>query len=64
MIKTFKRLPFRDFHTIKILDGYDNQNKSLSLFVNNYLRENKAIGSKDRLEVLKNVYDIIRYKLI
>jgi 16S rRNA (cytosine967-C5)-methyltransferase len=64
MIKTFKRLPFRDFHTIKILDGYDIQNKSLSLFVNNYLRENKALGSKDRLEILKNVYDIIRYKLL
>jgi 16S rRNA (cytosine967-C5)-methyltransferase len=53
-------LNFRDYHTLKILDSYSTSRLPLDLLIRNYLKTNKAIGSKDRNQICKNIYYIIR----
>lgn len=56
------RLPFRHYHIIQILEGFDTQNLPLDYFLSNYFRANKAIGSKDRGFIAETVYDLIRWR--
>lgn len=55
-------LPFRHYHIIQILEGFDVQNLPLDHFLSNYFRSNKSIGSKDRGFIAEAVYDMIRWR--
>lgn len=53
-------LNFRCYHTLKILDLYDQSKLPLDSLIRDYLKNNKAIGSKDRNYICKNIYFIIK----
>ena len=53
---------FRKHHLTAILSTYDLKKGSLDLFLSNYFRHNRAIGSKDRKEILSHVYTYFRFK--
>lgn len=55
-------LPFRDYHVLQILDGYENQSYPLDLFISHYFRENKSLGSKDRGAIAEVIYSMIRWQ--
>lgn len=54
--------PFRQFHILSILNGYEGQTLPLDLFMRNYFRLNKALGSKDRAYIAETSYAMIRWK--
>lgn len=54
--------PFRQYHVLSVLNGYDQQTLPLDLFLNNYFRSHKALGSKDRGFVAETVYAMMRWK--
>lgn len=54
--------PFRQFHLIAILEGYEQQNLPLDLCVRNYFRDHKAIGSKDRGYIAETLYALLRWR--
>lgn len=53
-------LNFRSYHTLQILELYDKSSIALDSLIRGYLKKNKAIGSKDRNQICKNIYSIIR----
>lgn len=53
-------LSFRDYHTLNILNSFATKNQPLDALIRSYLRLHKAIGSKDRNHICKNIYFIIR----
>lgn len=53
-------LNFRFYHTLQILSLYDKSNLPLDSLIRDYLKNNKAIGSKDRNHICKNIYFLIR----
>jgi 16S rRNA (cytosine967-C5)-methyltransferase len=53
-------LNFRSYHTLQILDLYDKSKLPLDSLIRDYLKNNKAIGSKDRNQICKNIYFLIR----
>jgi 16S rRNA C967 or C1407 C5-methylase (RsmB/RsmF family) len=55
-------LPFRDYHILQILDGYENQGLPLDLFISHYFRANKSLGSKDRGAIAEVIYSMIRWQ--
>jgi len=54
------RLPFREFHILEILHGWEG-NSPLDLWLSNYFRDHKAIGSKDRAYIADTLYGLIRW---
>ena len=56
--------PFRDYHLDKFLDYWESQGGPLDATLANYFRENKALGSKDRLEIGEKVYSHVRWQLL
>lgn len=56
--------PFREHHIIQALEGYDQQHLPLDLFLSNYFREHKALGSKDRGYIAETIYSMIRWKAL
>ena len=42
---------FRKNHILKILNEFEKLNIPLDVFLSNYFRKNKSIGSKDRKEI-------------
>lgn len=54
--------PFRQFHILSILKGYDQQSLPLDLFLRDYFRLHKALGSKDRGYIAEASYAMIRWK--
>ena len=58
------KLTFRDYHSTMVLKEYSEQNKTIKLFLSEYFRKNKSIGSKDRKEIADNIYNILRYKIL
>lgn len=54
--------PFRQFHILSILNGYDEQTLPLDLFMRNYFRVHKALGSKDRAYIAETSYAMIRWR--
>lgn len=54
--------PFRQYHILSILDGYDQQSLPLDLFLRDYFRLHKALGSKDRGYIAETSYAMIRWK--
>lgn len=53
-------LSFRNYHTLQILEAYNSSPRPLDSLVREYLKQHKAIGSKDRNEICKTIYYIIR----
>ena len=54
--------PFRQFHILSILEAYDQQSLPLDLFMRDYFRIHKALGSKDRGYVAETTYALVRWK--
>jgi 16S rRNA (cytosine967-C5)-methyltransferase len=55
-------LPFRLHHLFNLLDAYSEQNSPLDLYISQYFRDNKAIGSKDRAFISENAYALVRWQ--
>lgn len=53
---------FRENHLFKILHHFDGQKGPLDLFLRNYFRANRAVGSKDRRFISEAVYGMMRWK--
>lgn len=53
---------FRNNHLRQILMTFEKENIPLDIFLSNYFRKNKAIGSKDRKIIAQTTYFIIRWK--
>lgn len=54
--------PFRQHHILSILEGYDKQSLPLDLFLKDYFRLHKALGSKDRAYVADTTCALVRWK--
>lgn len=54
--------PFREHHLLQILPAFEMQNLPLDVFLRNYFRIHKAVGSKDRKEICEAIYGIIRWR--
>lgn len=54
--------PFRQYHILAILNGYEQQSLPLDLCMMNYAREHKALGSKDRAYIAETSYAMVRWK--
>ena len=53
---------FRKHHLLTILKETSRANLPLDAFLRNYFRKHKAVGSKDRAEICKILYGIIRWR--
>lgn len=53
-------LSFRFFHLLELLKQYELSFFPLDVFINNYFKKNKAIGSKDRKFIKEHVFLLIR----
>jgi len=56
------KLPFRNYHVLQILEGYENQSYPLDLFISHYFRNNKSLGSKDRGAIAELIYSMVRWQ--
>lgn len=56
------KIPFREHHLFTLLTDYDNQNLPLDLFINQYFRAHKSLGSKDRGFIAETTYALIRWQ--
>lgn len=55
------QIPFRDFHLIQLLEAYDWNLGPFDVYLANYFRANKQLGSKDRREISETAYGLIRW---
>lgn len=53
--------PFREFHTLRFLNNFEQQQLPLDFFLSQYFRSHKALGSKDRGFVARTVYAMVRW---
>ncbi len=53
---------FRDLHLAQILREFDPKKGPFDLFLSNYFRHTPALGSKDRADVGRRIYQIIRWQ--
>lgn len=56
------KLPYREHHLFSLLHGYDQQHLPLDLYISNYFRDHKALGSKDRGTIAELTYALVRWK--
>ena len=59
-----KKLPFREYHLVTLLDDYSGQTLPLDVFIHHYFRAHKALGSKDRGFIAESAYRLIRWKAL
>ncbi|MBA3957544.1 MAG: RsmB/NOP family class I SAM-dependent RNA methyltransferase [Parachlamydiaceae bacterium] len=59
-----EQLPFRLHHALIVLEDYELQQLPLDLFISNYFRAHKALGSKDRGAIAESVYAVIRWRTL
>ncbi|MEC7839636.1 MAG: RsmB/NOP family class I SAM-dependent RNA methyltransferase [Chlamydiota bacterium] len=57
-----KKLPFKEYHLLQLLELYSSKSLPLDLIIADYFRANKALGSKDRAFIADTAYSIIRWK--
>lgn len=57
-----EKLPFRDFHLLKLLDEYSSKSAPLDGAIYQYFRSHKALGSKDRYEISETAYALVRWQ--
>ncbi len=55
------QIPFRDFHLLQLLEAYDWQRGPFDVYLANYFRANKSLGSKDRRQITETAYGLIRW---
>lgn len=53
---------FRNHHLLSILKQYEAQPHPLDLFLKNYFRFHRAVGSKDRKVICETLYGLIRWR--
>jgi 16S rRNA C967 or C1407 C5-methylase (RsmB/RsmF family) len=53
---------FREQHIFSIFHSYESSTLPLDVFLRNYFREHKSIGSKDRRYIAETVYGIMRWR--
>ncbi len=58
------KLSFPEHHLFQLLKRYENQHLALDLFLSQYFKANKALGSKDRQLIAHAVYGMSRFKLL
>ncbi len=58
------RRPFREHHLLQILSFFEEESLPLDLFLRNYFRKHKAVGSKDRKEICETIYGMIRWRAL
>jgi len=56
------KISFRKYHLLRILDLFEESSYPIDLFLKNYFRSHKQIGSKDRKEICETLYPMIRFK--
>lgn len=56
------QLSFREHHLFSILGLYETQTQPLDLFLRNYFKNHRAVGSKDRKFICDSLYAMIRWK--
>jgi 16S rRNA (cytosine(967)-C(5))-methyltransferase len=56
------QLSFREHHLFSILALYENQSQPLDLFLRNYFKSHRAVGSKDRKFICDSLYAMIRWR--
>ncbi|MGC1878120.1 MAG: RsmB/NOP family class I SAM-dependent RNA methyltransferase [Rhabdochlamydiaceae bacterium] len=56
------RRPFREHHLLQILSFFEEQSLPLDVFLRNYFRTNRSVGSKDRKEICETLYGMIRWR--
>ncbi|MFZ0564873.1 MAG: RsmB/NOP family class I SAM-dependent RNA methyltransferase [Chlamydiales bacterium] len=56
------KLTFPVYHLFQILKRFENQHLPLDLFLRQYFKANKALGSKDRQFVYEAAYGMIRWR--
>ncbi|WP_108623890.1 RsmB/NOP family class I SAM-dependent RNA methyltransferase [Candidatus Similichlamydia epinepheli] len=52
---------FRSYHLLTLLETFDPKRGALDRFLSYYFRKNRSIGSKDRSEIVQNIYMLIRF---
>ena len=55
---------FRDYHLLRILNAFDLSTLPLDVFLSQFFRAHKAIGSKDRSYICEKIYQMIRWQLL
>lgn len=53
---------FREHHLLQIFAAFEKQPLPLDVFLRNYFRRHKAVGSKDRKEICETIYGMIRWR--
>lgn len=56
------QLSFREHHLFSILYLYEKQTQPLDLFLKNYFKSHRAVGSKDRKFICDFLYAMIRWR--
>ncbi|KAF3361571.1 Ribosomal RNA small subunit methyltransferase B [Chlamydiales bacterium STE3] len=56
------KIPFREYHIVELLKAFERKSLPLDLFLSDYFREHKSIGSKDRQFIADTVYGLVRWK--
>lgn len=56
------QLSFREHHLFSIFDLYEKQPHPLDLFLRNYFKSHRAVGSKDRKVICDSLYAMIRWR--
>jgi 16S rRNA C967 or C1407 C5-methylase (RsmB/RsmF family) len=57
-----KKLPFRQYHLLQVLQEYDSKKTAFDRLLSNYFFTHKSLGSHDRKYLYETAYAIIRNK--
>ena len=55
------KIPFRKFHLLTILKEFSKKKLPLDVFLRNYFKNHKSIGSKDRKSISEDLYKLVRW---
>lgn len=55
-------IPFREHHFLTLLESYSEQTLPPDIFISDYFRSHKALGSKDRAFIAETMYAMIRWQ--
>ena len=61
MLDSLTMIPFRMHHILQILNSYEIERGALDLFISQYFKNNRALGSKDRKEISTTIYALYRH---
>ncbi|MCC5832123.1 MAG: RsmB/NOP family class I SAM-dependent RNA methyltransferase [Chlamydiales bacterium] len=56
------KLSFQEYHLFQLLRRFENQHLPLDLFLSQYFRAHKQLGSKDRKAIAEAVYGMCRWQ--